>query len=82
MKLPAAAVAALHEGRKIRAIKIVRRELNLDLKAAKDTVEAYIRSQPALEASLDARQAEATRGLLGWIAGAALVLVGLYIFLT
>ena len=81
MKLPAAAVSALHEGRKIQAIKIVRRELNVDLKAAKDAVEAYIRSQPALEASLNARQAEATRGLLSWVAGIALVLIGLYFFL-
>ena len=79
MSLPAAAIAALHEGRKIDAIKIVRRERGVDLKAAKDEVDAYIRSQPALEAALDARQAGTTRAFLGWIAGAALVLVILYV---
>lgn len=81
MSLPAAAVAALHEGRKIHAIKIVRRERGVELKAAKDEVDAYIRSQPALEAELDARQAAATRALLGWVAGVALVLVVLYVLL-
>ena len=79
MSLPAAAIAALHEGRKIDAIKIVRRERGVELKTAKDEVDAYIRSQPALEAELDARQAGATRAFLGWIAGAALVLVILYV---
>lgn len=79
MSLPAAAVAALHEGRKIDAIKIVRRERNLQLKDAKDAVDAYIRSQPALEASLGARQAAATRTLLAWVAGIALALGGLYL---
>ena len=79
MSLPAAAIAALHEGRKIDAIKIVRRERGVELKAAKEEVDAYIRSQPVLEAELDARQASATRGFLGWLAGAALVLVILYV---
>jgi ribosomal protein L7/L12 len=79
--LPAAAIAALHEGRKIDAIKIVRREQQVDLKEAKDAVDAYIRSQPALEAELDARQAGATRAVLGWLAGAALVLVVLYVLI-
>ena len=81
MNLPAAAVAALHEGRKIDAIRIVRQERGVDLKAAKDAVDAYIDSQPGLQASLSPRQSEATRRLLGWIAGLALLLSGLYFFL-
>jgi ribosomal protein L7/L12 len=79
MSLPAAAIAALHEGRKIDAIKIVRRERGVELKEAKQAVDSYVRSQPALEAALDARQAVAVRTLLGWIVGAALVLVVLYV---
>ena len=79
MSLPAAAIAALHEGRKMDAIKIVRRERGVDLKEARDQVEAYIHSQPVLEAELDARQAGATRAFLGWLAGAALVIVILYV---
>lgn len=63
------------------AIKIVRRERGVELRAAKEEVDAYIRSQPALEASLDARQAGTTRALMGWIAGAALVVVVLYVLL-
>jgi hypothetical protein len=81
VNLPAAAIAALHEGRKIDAIKIVRREQQVDLKEAKDAVDAYIRSQPALEAELDALQAGATRALLGWLLGAALVVVVLYVLI-
>ena len=81
MSLPVAAIAALHEGRKIEAIRIVRRERGVDLKDAKQAVDAYLRSQPALDASLDARQAGATRAVLGWIAGTALVLVVLYLLL-
>ena len=81
MNLPAAAIAALHEGRKIDAIKIVRRERGVELKEAKQAVDGYVRSQPSLEAALDARQAVAVRTLLGWIAGAALVLVVLYVLI-
>ena len=81
MNLPATAIAALHEGRKIDAIKIVRRERGVELKEAKDAVDSYVRSQPALEAALDARQVGAARALLGWLAGAALVLLVLYVLI-
>lgn len=65
--LPVAAVAALHKGNKIEAIKIVRSERSIDLKRAKDVVEEYLRSQPALQASLAAKRAEALRGALRWL---------------
>lgn len=65
--LPVAAIAALHKGNKIEAIKIIRRERNIDLKAAKDAVEEYLRGQPALQASLTAKQGEALRGALRWL---------------
>lgn len=65
--LPVAAIAALHKGNKIEAIKIVRSERNIDLKGAKDVVEEYLRSQPALQASLAAKQGEALRSTLRWL---------------
>ena len=43
-ELPPAAVAALHEGRKIDAIKIVRQSSRLGLKEAKEAVERFERS--------------------------------------
>ena len=57
--LPVAAIAALNKGSKIEAIKIVRRERGTGLKGAKDAVDEYLRGQPALQASLVARQASA-----------------------
>jgi len=50
--LPPAAVAALSNGNKIEAIKIVRQEWGTDLKDAKDAVDAYVRTQPALAATM------------------------------
>ena len=74
--LSTAAISALHHGNKIEAIKIVRKEQNIGLKEAKDVVEDYLRSQPALQSSLAAAQAEATRSGLIWLA----TLVGLALF--
>lgn len=48
--LSASAVGALLKGRKIEAIKIVRKERGIGLKEAKDAVEAYLRRDPALGA--------------------------------
>ncbi|MFP5348726.1 MAG: hypothetical protein ACLGHO_02655 [Gammaproteobacteria bacterium] len=65
--LPVAAIAALHQGNKIEAIKIVRRERGMELKLAKDAVETYLRSQPALQASLAAKQAAVRGRALRWL---------------
>ena len=65
--LPVAAIAALNRGNKIEAIKIVRRERGIALKAAKDVVEEYLRSQPALAASFARKQADAIRSALRWL---------------
>ena len=46
--LSAEALAALHEGRKIDAIKILREERGIGLKEAKDEVDAYLRDHPEL----------------------------------
>ncbi len=65
--LPAAAIAALGLGKKIDAIKVVRRESGTDLKDAKDLVEAYVRSNPELQSSFAAAQSEAGRTALWWL---------------
>ncbi len=49
--LPAAAIAALTNGNKIEAIKIVRQEWGTDLKDSKAAVEAYAKSRPELVAA-------------------------------
>ncbi len=79
--LSPAAIAALHEGDKIQAIKIVRRERGLGLKESKDLVDAYIRSQPLLHQAYTEAQAQARRGALLWVAivVAVLVAAGLYL---
>jgi ribosomal protein L7/L12 len=80
--LSTAAISALHHGNKIEAIKIVREERNIGLKEAKDAVDAYVRSQPALQPSLAAAQSEAKRSALLWLA--ALIVLGFlaYYFLA
>ena len=48
VRLPLSAIGALALGEKIEAIKIVRNETSLDLKAAKMLVEAYEKEHPDL----------------------------------
>jgi len=80
--LSIAAISALQHGNKVEAIKIVREERKIGLKEAKDAVEEYVRSQPTLQSSFAAAQAETKRSVLGWLA----MLIGLallaYYFLT
>ena len=66
--LPPAAISALWKGQIIDAIKLVRLERHLDLKAAKDQVEAYLRKQPALKKKIEQNQADTRDGLLRWVA--------------
>ena len=66
--IPDSAVAALEQGNKIEAIKIVRMERALGLKESKDVVDAYVRSNPRLEQALSELTAEASRKLGLWIA--------------
>ena len=74
--LSPSAIAALHDGNKLEAIKIVREEHNIGLKEAKGAVEAYVRTQPALESTLAAAQARTKQSALLWL----VVLVGLGLF--
>ncbi len=80
--LPPQAIAALAQLRKVDAIKIVRRERGLDLKAAKDAVDAYIETQPDLKRRITAAQAEAKRGCLIWIAMIGVIIVAVVLWKT
>lgn len=80
-ELPAAAVAALTNGNKIEAIKIVRQEWGLDLKDAKDAVEAYAQTQPALAATLHESSERSQRGCITWLMVLALLGIAAYYLL-
>lgn len=66
--LSPAAIAALHEGDKIAAIKLTRRERGCDLKSAKDAVDAYVESEPLLHQAFAEGEAQARRSALLWLA--------------
>jgi ribosomal protein L7/L12 len=73
---PLAAVTALHGGRMIEAVKVVRLAHPIGLKDAKDAVDRFVATQPALRDRLEAAQAETRRRALLW-ATALAVLAGL-----
>ncbi len=50
---PKAASEALWQGNVIEAIKVVRQERNIGLNEAKEAVEIYIASEPALKNKMD-----------------------------
>jgi hypothetical protein len=77
---PAAAIAALHNGNKIDAIKIVRQEWGTDLKDSKDAVEAYVKTQPALAATMQEASANSQRSGLTWLFVVALIGALVYYF--
>lgn len=52
-QLPAAAIVAMSKGHKIEAIKVVQKELGLDLTTAKQMVERYAVTHAALFATLN-----------------------------
>jgi hypothetical protein len=79
--LPPEAIAALSGGKKIEAIKIVRQEWGVDLKDAKDAVDAYVKSQPTLAASMQEASAGSQRGCITWLLFLALAGFVLYYFL-
>ena len=79
--LPPAAVSALWHGQVIEAIKVVRLERHVDLKDAKDQVDAYLRQQPVLKKKVEQIQADSRDGLLRWVAFLLMGAVGLYVLL-
>lgn len=75
--MPPEAVAALHQGNKIEAIKLVRERQGVDLKEAKQRVEQYLRAEPSVQASYEEMRSRSgnARGWLWVIAlGAATAL--------
>jgi hypothetical protein len=52
--IPAEAITALQQGRKIEAIKLVRAAHGIGLKEAKHRVERHVAADPALQAALAA----------------------------
>ncbi len=60
-------MATLWQGHMIEAIKLVRLEQNLGLHEAKDLIDRYLRSQPALKSRIDDAQADAREGLFLWV---------------
>jgi ribosomal protein L7/L12 len=81
--LSASAIAALHRGSKLEAIKLARQESNIGLKEAKDLVERYLLGQPSLQSSLVAAQNEAGRRALKWlVAIIALAILAHYLLMT
>lgn len=61
MDIPSNAIAALEQGNKIEAIKIVRLSKGLGLKESKDLVEEYLRANPGLEQRFKTKQSENNR---------------------
>jgi len=77
--LPVDVIAALQQGNKIEAIKRLRDARNLDLKAAKDRVDDYVRNDPALTRKYREQSAGIAR-VLWFIIFATLAMVLLYLF--
>ena len=73
--LPPEVINALWAGKKIDAIKLLREQHNIGLKEAKDMVDQYIASDPALNHQL---QQSGNRGCLAWIIIIVLCAIGWY----
>ena len=78
--LPKAAVEALWHGNVIEAIKVVRQERNIGLKEAKDLVDTYIASQPALKKKMDQVLATAQQRFIRWLIGFLALVAGIVYF--
>ena len=74
-KLPDAAIEALTKGRKIEAVKILRREWNIDLKEAKDAVDQYLSLVNSSQVVRRAPTTEAGTGRLLWVIFVVIVVV-------
>lgn len=65
--LPAEAIAALGRGNVLEAIKAVRLNRPIGLKEAKDQVDAYVRSRPALKQTMEEFHAQSRQGVLRFL---------------
>jgi len=68
VEIPPEAVPALMRGEMIEAIRIVRTKQRIGLKDAKEAVDAYLLTQPALARSVGEARAKARRRALNWLA--------------
>ena len=75
--LPKAAIEALWQGNVIEAIKVVRQERTIGLKEAKDVVDSYIGSQPALKKKMDQVLATAQQRFVRWLIGSLVLAAGI-----
>ena len=80
-EIPQTALAALRRGNKIEAIKIVRAELGLGLKEAKDAVEAYERAHPAPSSRSPIQHGDPSAGRTWLLVAVALaVLIACFVY--
>ncbi len=79
-ELPKAAIQALWQGNVIEAIKVVRQERHIGLKEAKEAVETYIASEPALKKKMDQVLAMAKQKFIQWFIGFLVLAAGMAYF--
>ncbi len=77
---PKAAIEALWQGNVIEAIKVVRQERNIGVKEAKEAVEIYIVSEPALKKKMDQVLATAKQRFIRWLIGFLVLAAGITYF--
>ena len=80
--LPPEAIDALQRGNKIEAIKLVRAAQRLDLKDAKDRVDAYVGNDPVLRQKLASASAQSMRSLVRWLIIVAAAILGYFFFVA
>lgn len=76
--LPDDVIAAIRQGNKIEAIKLLRAKTGLDLKGAKDLVDA---AEPRYRPVPAPGEVPRSKGALWWIVAVAIVAVAAYYFL-
>jgi len=74
-EFPPAAAEALRKGNKIEAIKIVREAWNIDLKEAKEAVEAYQGEPPPMPQVIRQHKTKSTLGWIWWFLLAIVLLL-------
>ncbi len=80
--LPKAAVEALSQGRKIEAIKILRREWNMELKEAKEAVEEFSARERSMRTTARSPRVDTGLGRIAFVLVVIALLVAGYYFLT
>lgn len=78
--LPKAAVEALWQGNVIEAIKVVRQKEDIGLKEAKERVDLYLASQPALKKKMDQVLATVQQRFIRWLIGLLVLAAGVAYF--